>query len=83
MDGSQPCALCKPCVRPRIDQQCVWPCHLNVCAVTLHRVLCGSQALRNAMLEHLRLHFNNEEASDEQVTGAFLLPSCSATAKDQ
>ena len=26
------------------------------------------QGLQNAMLEHLRLHFNNEEASDEQVT---------------
>lgn len=27
----------------------------------------GMQTLHLAMLEHLRLHFNNEEASDEQV----------------
>ena len=33
------------------------------------------QGLQNAMLEHLRLHFNNEEASDEQVNPDFCFPA--------
>lgn len=28
----------------------------------------AAQALQQSMQEHLRLHFNNEEASDEQVS---------------
>ena len=41
--------------------------HVNLQACNAEQSVLALQDLNDSMQSHLRLHFNNEEASDEQV----------------